>query len=301
MSTDKRQLMEAKEKTENSFLLMEKMKTRGDVAMIFLKGGMCGGMDRKFRKKLLNVLGQWFEVVEGDKHSPSFGEICTRWGAGLEYQFRKMENNEKFSKENIDEGRKYIQKKNKIGFDIWMNDMEIIDEYDAGLIRQKFVLNYFSKQGQVLLLKLKKGVSREKIMQDLGFDNREVLLQAVGKKRVDKNWLDEKETDMAEFVKRIVVGETTALKAAKGTLRNLAAKELIKGGMSNVLKDARDLMQKGQGVWEVKNGDYNKEGDSMEQVLSTLTNAVHTVEFSIEEFEIMSDRETKKFMMALND
>jgi len=106
-----------------------------------------------------------------------------RWGgAGLQYQFRKMENNPDFEKEFIDEGRKFVAEKDKDGFSQWLSDARNISENDPGLLRQELMLDYFSKTSQSLMLKLKEGLSRETILRDLNLTNRESLVQAVGEK-----------------------------------------------------------------------------------------------------------------------
>ena len=142
--------------TPESFF--EKFKNRDDVALIFLKGGDMGGMNPEVKTKIIDNLSQWFEIIEGEKHTPTFEEIAVRWGgAGLQYQFGKMENNPKFVKEFIGGGRKFVSEKDKDGFLKWFSDARIISESDPGLLRQELMLDYFSKEGQSLLLKLKEG------------------------------------------------------------------------------------------------------------------------------------------------
>ena len=93
-----------------------------------------------------------------------------------------MENNLNFEKEFIDEGRKYIAEKDKDGFSQWLSQAQSISDDNPGLLRQELMLDYFSKDRQSLLLKLKDGVSRETILNDLNLTDRKLLIQAVGEK-----------------------------------------------------------------------------------------------------------------------
>ncbi len=234
--------MEAKE-TPESFL--EKMRNRDDAALIFLKGGDLGGLNPEVKTKIIDRLSQWFDIDEGEKHTPTFEEIAVRWGGvGLQYQFRKMENNPSFEKEFIDEGRKYIIEKDKDGFFRWLSQAQTISDNDPGLLRQKLILDYFSKEGQSLLLKLKEGVSRETILRDLGLTNRESLAQAVGEKRADLNWTNSNAVNFQDFVKRIVVGETTSYNSAPGTIRHIIAQELKGGALKEAIARAMELKEK---------------------------------------------------------
>ncbi len=285
--------METKE-TPESFL--EKMKNRNDAALIFLKGGEMGGLNPEVKTKIMNRLSQWFDVSEGEKHAPTFEEIAVRWGgAGLQYQFRKMENNPRFEKEFIDEGRKFIAEKDKDGFFQWLSQAQKISNDDPGLLRQELMIDYFSKDGQSLLLKLKEGVSREAILNDLNLTDRESLTRAVGEKRADLDWANSNAVNFQDFVKRIVVGETASYKSAPGTIRHIVAQELKEGALKGVITRAMGLKEKNPKVWQVEPGDYNSPKDDEETVISTLLNAVHSVDLSLDEFKLMSESEIKQF------
>lgn len=280
--------MEMKE-TPESFL--EKMKNRDDAALIFLKGGDLGGLNPKVKTKIIDRLNQWFDITEGEKHTPAFEEIAVRWGeTGLQYQFRKMENNSNFEKEFIDDGRKYFAEKDKDGFSQWLSQAQTISGDDPGLLRQELMLDYFSKAGQSLLLKLKEGVSRETILNDLNLTNHKLLAQAVGEKRA---------VNFQDFVKRIVVGETTSYNSAPGTIRHIIAQELKKGALKETVARAMELKEKNPRVWQVESGDYNSPKDNEETVISTFLNAVHSVDLSLDEFRLMPESEIKQFSKFL--
>lgn len=284
--------------TPESFF--EKFKNRDDAALIFLKGGDMGGMNPEVKTKIIDNLSRWFEVIEGEKHTPTFEEIAVRWGgAGLQYQFRKMENNTRFAKEFINEGRKFVADKDKDSFLKWLSDAKIISENDPGLLRQELMLDYFSKEGQSLLLELKEGVSRETVLNDLNLTDPELLSQAVGEKRANLNWTDPKAVNFQDFVKRIIVGETASYKAVPGTIRHIIAQELKEGALKKAMAKAMELREKNPKAWQVEPGDYNAPKDDEEAVISTFLNAVHSVDLSIDEFRLMSDLEIKKFAESL--
>jgi len=292
--------IERTEPKESPESFLEKMKIRDDAALILLKGGDLGGLNPDVKTKIIDRLSQWFEVIEGEKHNPTFEEIAVRWGgAGLQYQFRKMENNPDFEKEFIDEGRKFVAEKDKDGFSQWLSDARNISENDPGLLRQELMLDYFSKTGQSLMLKLKEGLSRETILRDLNLTNRESLVQAVGEKRADLDWADSKAVNFQDFIKRIVVGETASYKATPGTVRHIIAQELQEGALKEVMEKAMALKGKNQKAWRVESGDYNSPKDDEETVISTFLNAVHSVDLSLDEFRLMSESEIKQFVAFL--
>jgi len=285
--------METKEAPE-SFL--EKIKTRDDTALIFLKGGDLGGLNPEVKTKIIDHLNQWFDIAEGEKHTPTFEEIAVRWGgAGLQYQFRKMENNPNFEKEFIDEGRKYIAEKDKDGFSQWLSQAQTISDDDPGLLRQELMLDYFSKDGESLLLKLKEGVSREAILNDLNLTDHKLLAQAVGEKRADLDWVNPNAVNFQDFVKRIVVGETASYNSAPGTIRHIIAQELKEGALKEAIARAMELKEKNPKVWQVEPGDYNSPKDDEATVVSTFLNAVHSIDLSPDEIRLMSELEIKKF------
>lgn len=279
---------------------LEKVKHRQDLSFIFLKGGELGGLNPEAKTKILNHLTQWFEITEGEKHKLNFEEIAARWGdAGLQYQFRKMENNPEFKKEFIDEGRGSIINRDESGFKQWMEKAKSISGDDTGFLRQELMMDYFSQEGQLLLLKLKEGVTRKTILEDLGINNRESLVKAVGGQRADLNWLDSSIVNFQNFIKRIIIGETTSYKAAPGTIRSIIAQELKNGALEKTKLRAMELKIKNPKVWQVEPGDYNSPSDDEETIISTFLNAVHTVDFSFGEFELMTDSEIEKFDQAL--
>jgi len=207
-----------------------------------------------------------------------------RWGgAGLQYQFRKMENNPNFEKEFIDEGRKYIAEKDKVGFSQWLSQAQTISDDDPGLLRQELMLDYFSKDGQSLLLKLKENVSRETILNDLNLTDRKLLAQAVGEKRADLDWANPNAVNFQDFVKRIVVGETASYNSAPGTIRYIIAQELKEGALKEAIARAIELKEKNPKVWQVEPGDYNSPKDDEATVVSTFLNAVHSIDLSPDE------------------
>lgn len=279
--------------------LLEKIKARNDVVFVFLKGGELGGLNPNVKPKIIDRLKKWFEITEGETHQPSFFEICARWSPGLAYQFRKMENNPKFSHDFIGEGRKFISDQNKEGFDEWLTQAEKIDFGDPGLLRQKLMLEYFGKPGQLLLLKLKDDTNRTEILRDLGLADRNSLVKAVGEKKIDLDWTNSSKVDFGNFVKWIVIGNTVAQRAIGGTIRSIIGQELKHGNLKNAITRALSYKYKNPKLWKVNPGDFNDLDDDEETVVSALLNGIHSVDNSFDEYKFMSNSEVDKFSKAL--
>lgn len=278
---------------------LEKLRNRDDVAVIFLKGGEMGGINQEVKEQIISHLSQWFEVTEGDRHKPNFEEIQVRWGGGMEYQFRKMENSDDFGGDFVDKGRQLLEDKNEHGFRAWLAEADSISGGDPGLLRQELMLDYFSGDGECVLLQLKDGVTRAKILQDMKLTDRDALVRAVGEKRADLDWTNRDQVSFPEFVKRINVGNTTAYKAVPETIRFIGAEALRNGAIRRAMEKARALERKNQDLWKVQPGDFNDVGDDEETVISAFLNVVHTVDFSIEEFSLMSRGELQRFSAAI--
>jgi hypothetical protein len=295
---------DSEEKSEiisSSLELLEKFRRRDDIALIFLKGGELGGLHHEVKEKIINHLKKWFEVTEGDVHKPDLFEIYKRWAPGLEYQFKRMKNNSRFNQELIAEkGKNLLENDRQYQFkNFWLPEAEKIDRHDPGLIRQKLMLDYFGKDGQTLMLKLKNGITRKSILKDLKLFDHNNLVKAVGEKRANINWEDSNQVSFNEFVKRIVIGETCAYKAIPGTIRKIVGDELKSGNLKKTVNFALELEKNNDKLWNVVEGDFNNPNDDKATVISTFLNAVHTVDFSENEFDLMSNSELEKFNNAL--
>ena len=271
--------------------LFEEFKARDDVALIYFKGGEKGGLNKELKSKMLDKLGQWFEIIEGEEHKLSFEEIATRWREGyLNYpSLNVMEDNPNFIKEFLEKGNECLSKNNKEKFKAWFLEAKKIAGDDIGLLRLEMMIAYFHSGGENILLKLKKGVDRNKIFEDLGLKDINMLENAVGKERANLDWLSEDGFSFQEFVKRIIIGDTTAYKAAPGTLRSLLAQKIKDKEFFPCL----DLWENPDDRWALQ----SKLTDQ-ELVMSNLLNAIHAAsslqELSLE-FNLLTAKDKVKF------
>lgn len=279
---------------------LEKIRSRNDVALIYLKGGEAGGANPEVKPKILELLSRWFDVTEGEASETSFQEIATRWGStGMQYQFKKMRMNEKFGPDFLKEGNDLLVNGQEKEFYSWLEKAKGIDSSDVGLLRQEAALNYFKKGGEPMLLKLKAGIDRNKILNDLGLENQDKIKLALGEKKAQINWLDEDEVPFQEFVKNIIVGNTVSYKAIPGTIRNIVAEELKQGALRGVVLAALENNKKNPAAWQAMPGDFNDVGDDEETMIATFFNGVHSVDLSPAEFGLIKEDDLEKFNNAL--
>lgn len=276
-------------------LLLEKIKRRHDTALIFLKGGKYGGLNPEIKQELFSTLENWFEIVEGQKGELKFEEIAKRWGQGyLKYPgFKVMLENPQFNQEFINEGQQLLEQGKEQEFRQWLDQAKEIAKNDSGLLRLEVLIAYFASGGQNLLLKLKQGITRQGILKDLNLDAPENLEKAVGNERANLDWGSD-DIPFQEFVKRIVVGSTTAMQAYPGSLRSIIARHLSE----KKILPCVDL-------WEMTNDQWtaiNNLTDS-KTVASNLFNAIHAAgsfdELSLE-INLLGDKDLESFDRSLS-
>ncbi len=140
-------------------MLFERLRESKDTAMIFLKGGQAGGLEPDLKKKIFVLLGQWFDIYEGEAKMQGFKEIAVRWGgSGLIYQFNKMRRDPRFTPEFINIGEKLMADQSADGFSAWLARAKEIAADDPGLIRQIMMLDYLGAEGEALMIRLKPGM-----------------------------------------------------------------------------------------------------------------------------------------------
>lgn len=149
--------LELKEKQN----LSQKIKTKNDIALVYLKGGKNGGLNPEIKEKILAHLSQWFDIAQGDEHKVSFNEMIERWGKGYFYHhfLKKIEANSIFSKEFVRELSEAFDSRDESRFNAWMNKARQIAQDNDDFKMQLMVYEYYSDIGQQLLLKLKPGIS----------------------------------------------------------------------------------------------------------------------------------------------
>lgn len=258
---------------------MDEFKSRDDSALIFLKGGQRGGLKKELKREILSRLSKWFDITEGEEKELPLEEIFSRWGGGyLKYPtFEVMKKNPKFNLDFLKKGEKLLSAGEEESFQSWLEEAEGNAGGDAGLLRLEMLLAYYASGGQNILMKLKPGLDRKKIMEDLNVSSPNSF----------------EDLPFQEFVKKVVVGETTALKSPPGTLRSLVADKMKSGEMLPCV----DLWEHSEDEWTLK----NKLSDS-KLMASNLLNAIHAPGPSEElevELRLMSDNDAKKFLGAL--
>jgi uridine kinase len=274
--------IESQSEVEPRKKFIDQLKSRDDSALIFLKGGQWGGLNSELKGEILSRLSKWFDVTEGEENELSLEEIFSRWGGGyLKYPtLEVMKKNPKFDLDFLKKGEKLLGEGEKDGFQDWLKEAEENAGGDTGLLRLEMLLAYYASGGQNILMKLKPGVDRKKIMEDLNVGTTE-------------GSPDYSSLPFQEFVKKVIVGETTALNSPPGTLRSLVADKMKSGEML----PCADLWEHSEDEWTLK----NKLSDS-KLMASNLLNAIHApgplAELEIE-LQLMSDNDAKKFLGAL--
>lgn len=259
--------------------LFETFKKRDDAALFFLKGGSRGGLEKNLKKEILENCRKWFEVVEGEEKELGFEEITARWGKGyLKYPtLETMKEDPRFTLDFLKQGEELIYSRDEEGFNNWMRAAKEISQNNEGLLRMEMLMAYYASGGQNILIKLKKGITREEILDYFG---------------IDKEELDE-DMPFQEFVKKVIVGETTAKRAKSGTLRALVADRMD----NKNLLPCVELWGDPEDKWAA----YNKLTNSR-LVASNILNAIHSPG-SLEELELevtlLSENDLKNFSFYL--
>lgn len=261
----------------------EKFESRNDLGLIFLKGGEHGGLKNDLKKEIINQLKKWFDVTEGEEKKLDLEEIFARWGSGyLKWPALEVaKKNPSLDSDFISEGEKFLYENNKEGFTNWFSEAEKRAGDDPGLLRLEMLLAYYSSGGQNILLKLKEGVTRKDILKELNLTSQELLL-------------DETITPLQEFIKKIVVGETTAMNATTGSLRSLLAEKMKDGRMLTCTK-----------IWEESKDEWtlNQKFPNAQVMASNLLNAIHCAKEGEEmeiELSLLSLKDIEKFTDFIN-
>jgi hypothetical protein len=128
----------------------------------------------------------------------------------------------------------------------------------------------------------------------LGLNTKSALAETLGEERADLNWTDENVVPMQEFIKRIVVGNTTAIRAVPGTLRSILANKL----KNKEMIACSEFWGKPSDNW----ADHNQLEDS-QTMASNLLNAIHCAgqgeELDIE-INLFSQKDVDKFLNSIH-
>ena len=124
--------------------------------------------------------------------------------------------------------------------------------------------------------------------------DKEALETVIGEQKAEKDWTGD-DVDFQDFVKTIVVGNTTAEKAAPGTLREIVAKKMQKKEIipcAEIWSDPKDK-------WATENLLNNSQ-----EVASNLLNGIHCPSSEEKElkteFQLMSDNDIELFNKSIN-
>jgi len=193
------------------YALLEKFRTREDLALIFLKGGNQGGVHPQLKKAIIERLSEWFEIVEGQAHEVSFNEMLTRWGKGyLYYHFLKpIEENPALDDAFKQQLRRAIAERNEALFNDWLKQARIYAHADTALQRVLRTYDYYASRGQQLMLKLRPGIR-----------------------------LPNGDKPLQQFVKETIVGKTFCFDAEHPQLRAIVADALRDQDMLSFVIDA---------------------------------------------------------------
>jgi len=213
--------------------LYDSLVRSGNAALVFLKGGNFGGLNPVLKGKILEKLDSLgLEAVEGAVQPVSFHDLFNRWGGGYFYWhfMKKIADDKKLSDSFVYQLKKCVEEKDEAGFDEWINEARRLALDDPVLAMALLVYDYYSSLGQYLLIKPKLGCS-----------------------------IDTGEMTFQEYVKRRVVGETYAYRAAEDQLRHVVKGELEEDG------SARGIFDRAKQI----------SPDIDEEFLSSIFNAIH--------------------------